>query len=304
MKLRRTLLYVNGNDLERTQKGIASNTDCICFDVEDGVPLSQKEEARRTIVETLKTRDFRGKERMIRINSLDTPEAAKDLEALLPCMPDAIRLPKCETAEYVLRLDRILTEFEEKNRKPKNSIEILLLVETPLGVLNLYEMATCSKRVTACGVGMEDLTAAMGTKRYYDLDSHDLLYARQKIVLTCMAAGIQPLDACVLFNGDLEYISCESAISRRTGFVGRSVYDIGQIDVINKAFSPSAEDVRWARRVIDTYNREKDKGVAEIRLEGMYLDPPVLAKAEPILQMQKLIEARENGLSSLKECCR
>lgn len=296
-KLRRTLLWVNGNDVEKIDRAIASNTDCIAFDLEDGVPAPQKDEARKITARALKERDFRGKERIVRINHLNTPDAIKDLDAVLPSLPDAIRLPKCETVEYVLRLDGLLSDFEDKNGLKRNTIEIILMIETALGALNCYELASCTKRVTAMGIGMEDMTASLGLNRYYELGTHDLLYVRQKIVLAACAAGVQPLDACVLFLGNTDYISKDTENIKRDGFVGRSVYDIVQIDAINAVFAPTPDELDWARRVLAVYEEGKRSGVAEIRLDGMYIDPPVITKAERILGQKRLMELRsgKNG---------
>ncbi len=300
MKLRRTLLWVNGNDTEKIDKAIASGTDCVVFDLEDGVPAPQKEEARAITAKALRERNFRGKERIVRINHLDTPDAMKDLEAILPSLPDAIRLPKCESVEYVLRLGKILSNFEQANGLAANTIEIILMIETARGAVNSYALATACERVTAMGIGMEDMTASLGLKRHYELGSHDLLFVRQKIVLDACAAGVQPLDACVLFLGNTDYIREDTENIKRDGFVGRSVYDLSQVDAINEVFTPSTEEIDWAKRVIQVYENGKNSGVAEIRLDEMYIDPPVIAKAERILKLQKVIETRA-GCESCQE---
>ena len=293
MKLRRTLLWVNGNDEEKIGKAIASDVDCIVFDLEDGVPAPQKDAARAVTARALRECDFRGKERAVRINHLDTPDAKKDLDAILPSVPDAIRLPKCESTEYVLRLDKILGDFEQANGLPRNRIEIILMIETAKGALECEKLAGCCERITAMGIGMEDMTASLGLKRYYELGTNDLLYVRQKIVLAACAAGIQPIDSCVLFLGNLDYITKDTENIKRDGFVGRSVYDLSQVDAINAVFTPAPEEVDWACRVLDEYEAGKHSGVAEIRVDGMYIDPPVLAKANRILEMKYVIENRK-----------
>ncbi len=298
MKLRRTLLWVNGNDEEKIARAIASDVDCIGCELEDGLPAPQKDEARVITARALSEYDFRGKERAVRINHLDTPEAKKDLEAILPAVPDAIRLPKCESEEYVLRLDKILGDFEQANGLPENRIEIILMIETAKGALECEKLANCCRRITAMGIGMEDMTASLGLKRYYELGTNDLLYVRQKVVLAACAAGIQPIDSCVLFLGGLDYITKDTENIKRDGFVGRSVYDIGQVDAINAVFTPDAEEVDWARRVLDGYEAGKRSGIAEIRVDGMYIDPPVLAKADRILEMKRMIEARKKEAAS------
>lgn len=283
MRVRRSLLWVNGYDTEKLKKAIDSNTDTIVIDLEDGVTVPQKDEAREKAYEALKNWDFKGKERAVRVNGLDTPFFKDDLEKVLPAIPDAIRLPKCETVEYVLEMDRILTELEEKNGIAKNTIELILMIETPLGVMNSYELAHCTKRVTAMGIGMEDLTASMEVARHYELNTTDLIYARQKVILSAKAAGVQAIDSGVLFSGDLDFFMKDCLQDKRDGFEGRSVSDLNHIDLVNEAFSPTEREIDWAKRIIEAYENGVKTGRSDIYVDGKYVDPPVVSKAELIM---------------------
>ena len=150
-KLRRTLLWVNGNNQAKLRDAIDnSDADVIVLELEDMCPACDKLEARAMAVAALSTWDFKDKERGVRINGLDTEWGRDDLEAILPCVPDVIRLPKCESRDYVIGVDAILTQYELTHGIPRNTIELILMIETPLGLRNVYEMATCSKRVTGC----------------------------------------------------------------------------------------------------------------------------------------------------------
>lgn len=293
MRLRRSLVWVSGYDLEKLKKAIDSNVDAIVLDLEDGVTVNQKPEARACAYKALKEWDFKGKERVVRVNGLDTEFFQADLEQVLPAIPDAIRLPKCESVEYVLEMDRHLTELEKKYQVPEGSIELILMIETAKGIMKCYEMASCCKRVTAMGVGMEDLTASMGVARNYELGSQDLLYARQKLVLEAKAAGVQALDSGVLFSGDPEYMIQDTLKDKRDGFEGRSLSDLSHADIINQCFSPSKEEAEWAKKVISAYKKAAEEGRSDVEVDGKFIDPPVVAKAEKIKERLALIAEKK-----------
>lgn len=291
MRVRRSLVWVNGYDMDKLRAAIDSECDTIVLDLEDGVTVPQKAEARKKTFDALKNWDFKGKERAVRVNGMDTPFFKDDLE-VLEALPDAVRLPKCETVEYVLAMDKILGGLEKKHGLPENSIEIILMIETPLGIMNCYDLARCCKRVTAMGVGMEDLTASMQVTRNYELRSQDLLYARQKMILSCKAAGVQAIDSGVLFNGDLDFYYQDCLNDKRDGFEGRSVGDLNHIPLVNKAFSPSEKEIDWAERIIKAYNEATEKGQSDVYVDGKYVDPPVVAKATLIMDRKRRIEEK------------
>lgn len=291
MRLRRTLLWTNAVEPGKLEASIASNADCLVLDLEDGIVPAMKETARENTARALREKDFRGKEKAVRINGLDTEYGLKDLEAILPAGPNAIRLPKCESVEYVLRADKILGGFEKENGLSPDSIELILMLETAEGVRHAFEMAKCCGRVTAIGIGMEDLTADLGVKRYYELNSLDLLYARQKVVLDGKAAGVQVLDSCALFKDNLEFFREDTVLIKRHGFTGRSVNDISQVDLVNEVFTPTQEELDWSRRVIETYQAAcGGTGDGDCRVDGIFIDQAVVDKAEHILNSMERIQ--------------
>lgn len=278
---RRSLVWVNVLIEDKLKNAIDSEVDCIVMDLEDTLPLSQKKEGREAVVKALKELDFHGKERIVRINGLDTPYAADDIREILPALPDVIRLPKCETVEYVLRLDQEIADFEAANGLEKNTIGMILMIETPLGIINSYEMAKCSDRICAIGIGLEDLTTAMQISRKYELDGQQLLYARQKVIIAGRAAGVQVLDSSTLLD-DPEFIYKDCVISREFGFDGRSMVNLNHVDPINRGYSPSDEEIDWANNVISVYQNSQN-GSAEPYYGKLFVDIPVVAKAEQIL---------------------
>lgn len=303
MKLRRTLLWVDGNDKKKLREAIDnSHADVIVLELEDMCPACDKLEARETAVEALKNWDFKGKERGVRINALDSEWGRQDLEAILPCVPDVIRLPKCETVEYVIGVDAIITQFELTHGIPQNTIELILMLETPLGLRNGYEMAKCSQRVTGLGFGAGDFTCAMDVDRDLTVGSMQLLYAKQKLAIDAHAAGVQVFDTTIVCRPDQmdhmnEFIREDTKNIRQMGFSGRSVSMMPQIDIINSVFAPTKEEVAAAHRIIDGYEEGLKAGLSEIWIDGNFVDPPVIEKAKRTIELADRIIARHGSLT-------
>lgn len=291
MKLRRSIIWIGGDNEDKLKKALESDADAFCFDVEDGVLPNNKEYARQKIAGYLEKCDFRGREAGVRINGLTTEYWHRDLEVLLPAKPSFLRIPKCNSVEDLLKLDGILSLFEKQNNLTPNSIELILMIEDPLGLLKVFELCTCSKRITAVGIGLEDFTTAMGMPRSYDLNSLQLIYAKQKLVVAAKAAGIQALDSCSLMQEGSEYLLEDSKISRSFGFDGRSAGEISHIDITNSAFSPSKEEIHWAQTVVQLYDESvRQNNPALLTLDGKAIDWPVVVKAERLLEMDRAIQ--------------
>lgn len=298
MKSRRTLLWVNGNNEEKLKKAIASNADAVVLELEDLVPAPEKEAARAGAVKALREVDFKGKERIVRINHPDSDWGKADMEAIFPLIPDAIRLPKCETVDYVLRVDRLLAEAEERQGVARNTIELILMIETPLGVINGYQLATCCERITGMGLGAGDLTSAMGVDRDIDPDSEQLLYAKQKMVMDAKAAGIQVFDTTVITSDPdgaslNEFIAKDTMRDKVMGFTGRSVSMLPHIDIINRVFTPSKSEYELAVKIVNGYEEQMAQGISEIFVEGNFVDPPIRDKAQGVIDTVEMICRKE-----------
>jgi citrate lyase subunit beta / citryl-CoA lyase len=289
MRLRRSILWVPGNNREKLKEALESEADCIALDLEDLVPFQQKAAARESVRKVLKEVDFGGKERIVRINSIATDLGREDVEAIVPSKPDAIRLPKCETIDYVMELDRRLTMGEEKGNLERNRIKIILMIETALGIRNAYELASCTKRIVAVGLGAEDLTADLRTTRSTSGLEIELLYARQKLIIDGRAAGVDVIDSSLLVIDDLESLRRETELIKQLGFDGKSVIHPCQIPTVHQVFTPKDEEIRYAKKVMDVYKRGQEEGSFYIFLDGKLIDPPVVRKAERIMAQAKAL---------------
>lgn len=290
MRLRRSLIWVGGDNDAKLEAALASRADAICFDVEDGVLPQNKEFARQNIAKNLRTRDFGKKEVGVRINGVYTEYWKRDLEVLLPAKPNFFRLPKSNNVEDILMLDKIVSDFEDEQGMERNSIEFILMIEDPLGLMRVYELCTCTKRVTAVGIGLEDFTTAMGMQRRYEVGAQELIYAKQKLVVEAKAAGVQAIDSSSLMQGGEDYLLEDSKLSRTFGFTGRSAGEISHIDVTNQAFTPTPAEIDWAHRVKDCYDRslaENDSSLLQV--DGKAIDWPVVVKADEILKLDQQI---------------
>ncbi len=251
-------MYVHGdldNLLERAQKVVDGNADCLILDTQDGVAPANKARARKNILEVLKKLDRKDKEICVRINEVDTPYFELDIaEIIEPGLPTSVRLPECHTPEAPLKLDAELAKIEQKYGLEPNSIEIQAMIESPMGIRNAYEIATCCDRVTCITIGMQDMNRAFGFQRRYIDNDFDLLYVRQKIVCDARAAGVQVVDT-VLLTDNVEINEKYTRKSKEFGFDGRAVHTEEEAAYANKTYYPTPEQLDWAVALKAEYER-------------------------------------------------
>jgi citrate lyase subunit beta/citryl-CoA lyase len=292
MKLRRTLLWAIGGRRENIEAAIASNADCVVMDLEDTVPVNKKDEARKLVVEALSTLDFRGKERIVRINAIDTETGQADAAAVFYAGVDAVRLPKCESVPYVLTLDKILTDYESSAGKRKNSVEIILMIESAKSLLNACEIASCCQRVSAMGIGAEDFTTDLRTSRTIVGTQWELLYARQKLVVDAAAAKVDAIDTSCPSIDDPVALAEETRIVKQMGFVGKSVATPEHADIVNAIFTPGEREVEQAKKIILVARESEEKGRSEVYMNGRLVDRPLVLKAEYVLMLARAAGVR------------
>ena len=271
---RRSRLYLPGNQPDLFPNAGLFLADCLILDLEDSVSPSRKEEARILVRSTLERhRDFfRTSEIIVRINPLFGPFGAADLAELSRCLPHAILLPKCESADEVARLDRELGTA---------GTLIMPLVETARGVLAAVSIAAASPRVAALCFGAEDFAADIGARR--TASGTESLYARQIVVLAARAAGAQALDSVFTDADDMQGFQMYCAASRGMGFDGVGIIHPRQIPAANAAFSPSAEELREAHAIIAALNDAEANGSGVASLEGKMIDAPVARRARRVV---------------------
>lgn len=278
---RRTALYIPGNNPAMIQQGGVYGADSILLDLEDAVALTQKDSARLLVVQMLNTIKFYDTEVTVRVNHLSTPFGQSDLDAIVPAQPDALRYPKTETKEEVLDLVRRIEEIEDKHGLPHDHMMIHPMIETAIGVQNVFDIASASNRVDALTIGGQDLTADMGIAKTKDNAGID--YARKAIVMAAKANNIEALDTVFADIDDDEGLRKETEYAKIIGFSGKAVINPRQIEIIHKVFTPTEEEIRKAMKIVKEFKKNKEKGIGVFALDGKMVDAPVVVRAQHVL---------------------
>lgn len=264
------------------------------LDLEDAVTPDRKEEARGDVADWLRDVDFGGKERTVRMNPLDTPWGIADLERTMEHPPDAYLVPKISTLDELNVIDARLSELESAYGHDDRGVALLVIAtETPLGVLNVATFSE-SPRVAALNWGAEDLSAAIGGVRNRDDHGGYLKvykHCRNVTLLAATAAAVQPMDTVFVDFKDEEGLSRECEEARWLGFTGKITIHPAQIDVVNAAFSPTAEDLDEALRLLEAFEAAQAEGKIAFSFEGKMVDVPHLARANRIVDRARLVAA-------------
>ena len=284
MPSRRALLYMPGDDWKKITKSLTLGVDCICMDMEDGVAVNRKAEARATIAKALQELDFGKSEKLARINSVGTGWERDDIDAVLPFHPDGIVIPKIESLEQIEWGSKIIEAAELKYGWSLHSIRMLVGVETAKGILNLKEIAS-HPRLDGIIFGGEDFAASVGARR--TRDASELLYARQAVVTACAAYGLQAIDIVFIDFKDAEGLRLEAEQGAGFGFSGKQVIHPNQVQVTQEAFTPSAKMIEEARRIVETFEASQKEGKGAYALDGKMIDMPLLKNAQKVLERAK-----------------
>jgi len=286
MTSRRAIHFVPGASDKMLAKSVEFAADTLVLDLEDSVTPENKESARKTVNEWLKSADFRGKERMVRMNPLDTPWGVRDLEVTMEGRPDSYMVPKVRTAEDLLRVDTILGEMEQRYGHPAGGVKLLVIAtETPQGLLNIREFGGCP-RVDSMSWGAEDLSAAIGARRNRDERGEFLevfRYARIMTLLAATASSIQPIDTAYVNLRDLDGFRRDCIEGAWMGFTGKITIHPAQIDVVNEIFSPSEQELADARELLAAFEENQRAGRMTFSFKGEMVDVPHLNRARTII---------------------
>jgi len=282
MKLRRTKLYLPGNNPNMLLRGHLFNPDGVILDLEDAVSMSQKDSARVLVQHVLRRGDFGNCEVAVRINGMDTDMWRTDIEAVVPCGVDGIRIPKVENPKDIVLMDEALSEIENKAGIEQGKTLIFCLLETALGIWKAYDIATASPRIAAICPGGEDLRADLKTSR--SDTGEELIGPRRMVVLAAHAAHVDALDTVYAAITDDEGLRRETEWVKQLGFQGKSVIHPNQIPVIHDVFTPTASEIEKAKRIVDAAKEAAEKGLGAVQVDGKMVDKPVVKRAEYTLQ--------------------
>ena len=287
--MRRSLLFLPGNTPNMLINGSCLGADAVIFDLEDAVSPAEKDAARVLVRNTMTYMDFRGCEKVVRINGIDTPYWREDLDEVLPCRPDLILLPKAGSAADIREADAYISETEERLGLVPGSVGLVALIETALGVENAFAIASASPRVAALFLGAEDLTADLRCRR--TKEGREIEYARTRLVTAARAAGVNVYDTPFTDVNDDEGIETDAALAKALGFTGKASISPRHVETINRVFSPSQAEIDYAYEVMETIRLAKEQGKGAVALRGKMIDAPIVERARQTIAM-----AREMGL--------
>lgn len=283
LKLRRSMLFIPGNNPGMLQNGGVFGADSVILDLEDAVAPTEKDSARFLIAHALRTVDYGCSERIIRINPLDT-FAAEDIKAVVPCGPDAILVPKVESADDIHTAVKMIKAAELPSQNP---VKIIALLETPKGIIEAYNIAKADPRVVALALGAEDYTAGLGAIR--TKEGTEIFTARTIVVNAAAAADVQSIDTPYTDANDEEGLLSDTELAKHLGFKGKLSINPRQIETIHTVFNPSVSDIDWAEQVIEAINKAQAEGSGVASLNGKMVDLPIVNRAKRILHLAQLL---------------
>lgn len=290
----RSMLFTPGNRPRMVAKVATFGADAVILDLEDAVPLAEKEATRPVVRAALPTLAG-GPPRYVRVNALETGLTGGDLEAIVCADLDGVKLPKVETADDLLEVDRLLSDLEAERGLEVGQIDLIPSIETARGVLNARSIAEAGSRARLLSFGAGDFCRDVGvrfTGNLWEPDGLELLFARSQIVLASRAAGLEPpLDTVWLDVRDNAGLEQDARAAYRLGFQGKMAIHPGQVPIINEVFSPTAEEIDYARRVVAAFEQAEAAGSASIAVDGRLVDYPIVIKARWVLERARSFEA-------------
>jgi citrate lyase subunit beta/citryl-CoA lyase len=273
-RFRRSRLYLPGNEPKFMVNAGLHKPDGVILDLEDSVAPGEKDAARHLVRNALRQVDFYGAERMVRINQL--PAGLEDLEYVVPHNPHVILIPKCENADQVTQVDQRTTEILSRH-STNSDVFLMPIVESALGAIRAYEIASASERTVALTIGLEDYTADIGAQR--TLEGKESFWARSQVVNAAKAARVQAIDTVFSDVSDMEGLRQSVLEAKSLGFEGKGCIHPRQIEIINETFAPEDAEVERAKRIVLAFEEAESKGLGVVSLGSKMIDPPVVKRA-------------------------
>lgn len=283
-RLRRTRLYLPGNEPRFFLNAGLHRPDGIILDLEDSVAPSEKDAARILVRNALRAVDFGTAERMVRINT--GTAGMEDLRSVIPHGVGVILIPKCETAEDVACVARETAAICVASHRT-DPVQLLPIIESARGIINAYAIATASASVCALAIGLEDYCADIGVQR--TREGRESVYARAAVVNAACAAGVEPLDSVFSDVTDMAALHVHAREAKALGFKGMGCIHPRQIGAIHDAFSPNEKEIEKALRVVQAFEAAEKAGSGVTVLDGKMIDMPVVAQAQRTLTLAEIL---------------
>jgi citrate lyase subunit beta/citryl-CoA lyase len=289
----RSWMFVPGDRERMIEKALGLTVDAIMMDLEDGVAASEKDTARRHIATSLDQVAARLEEdlsahtpsRYVRINAVGHERMREDLALVVRPGLEGLVVPKVENPEQVKTVERILDVREPELKMPAKSVRMLVAIESPQGLFNAYAIASASPRVIGLIFGAEDFSRELGLPLRREGEARDLIYARSALATAAAAAHVQAVDGVWPDLKDPEGLATFSRQSRRLGFSGMSLIHPAQIAAVNAAFTPTADEIDYARRVLKAFEDARERGEGAVAFGGQLLDYPIVDRARQTVEL-------------------
>ncbi len=287
--LRRSLLFLPGDNPRFLAKALASQADGLILDLEDAVAPHQKPAARLAVAQALGSADFGAKEKAVRINSLSTPYGREDVEVVVPARPHTLVVPKVNGIREMQEMDDLVTGVEKAHGLPLGGVKLMPIIETPLAVINVESIALAGPRVTGLMFGSGDYVVS--TRGRLTDEEWELLYPRTKTLLASRAAGVDAIDLVWPKVKDLEGLEKSARRASVLGYDGKAIIHPDHVPIVNRVFSPAPEEIDYARRVIVAVAEADAAGKGAATLDGQLIENVHAAIAQRTLDI-----ARRAGL--------
>ncbi len=293
MTILRTLLFAPATSSRHVEKALsgATGADGIILDLEDAVAIAEKPAARLAVRATLDARGKRGDGPLVfvRVNGLTTSYTYDDLCTAVGPGLDGIVLPKTESAAQLATVDWLLRQLERAGGLPEGAIEVMPIVETAAGIAHLAEIAAATPRVRRLNFGAGDYS--LDTSMTWVAGHEGILWARIAVVNASRAARLeQPIDTVYARLDDMEGFAAETEQARRLGFQGKACIHPKQVSVVNDIFTPTEQEIAWARRIVEAFAQAEAAGIASVTVDGQFVDYPIAYKAKRTLEIAAHIE--------------
>jgi len=289
MSVFRSFLFAPANHPRRREKAFTLGADAVILDLEDACAVSEKAASRAPVVEAMRAKG--ASLGYVRVNPLSTPFAHGDIVAIVQPGLDGIVLPKVESASDVAIAGWLIAQLERDRGLAAGSVDLLPIVESAAGVANLREILRASPRVKRVAFGAADFTNDLGLA--WTRDELELLAHRGEIVLQSRAAGLEPpIDTVWADVKDAEGFAASAARARALGFQGKLCIHPDQVAVVNRAFTPSEEEVAKARRIVEAFAEAEARGSSAIQLDGQFIDYPIMYAARRVVETARSIAQR------------
>ena len=282
-RLRRSRLYLPGNEPKFFVNAGLHSPDGVILDLEDSVAHSEKEAAQLLVRNALRSVDFYGAERMVRINQM--PLGLSDLRYIVPHNVNVILIPKCESTDQIVEVEQEVHRLKLLY-KVKNEIYFMPIIESSLGVIKAFEIASASRHNCALVIGLEDYTADLGTQRTNE--GRESFFARSMVINAAKAAGLQAIDTVFSDVADMEGLRQSVLEAKSLGFEGKGCIHPRQVQVVHDAFAPSQDEIEKAKKIVLAFEEAEKKGLGVVSLGTKMIDAPVVKRAQKTIELARI----------------